>query len=98
MSQYLKDEFGDDNDYFERGIEYSIQNGMKIMPVNLGENLCIEIDFEDEVVSSSKTQSMVASSGKRPHEEMEILSMGSASGFDLGSCHEGELPEEMGVI
>ena len=38
-----------DSDYFEKAIEKSIKSGMKVMPVNLGKNLCIEIDFEEDL-------------------------------------------------
>ena len=38
-----------DNDYFEKAIEKSIKSGMQVMPVDLGKNLCIEIDFEEDL-------------------------------------------------
>ncbi len=38
-----------DQDYFEKGIEMSIAKGMKFLPVNITENLCIEIDFEEDL-------------------------------------------------
>ena len=43
------DENCNDSDYFEKAIEKSIKSGMKVMPVNLGKNLCIEIDFEEDL-------------------------------------------------
>lgn len=39
----------DDNDYFERGIEYAIEKGLKIYPVDVSDILCIEIDFTEDL-------------------------------------------------
>jgi choline kinase len=39
----------DDSDYFEKGLEYAISQGMKIRPIDVGERLCIEIDFVDDL-------------------------------------------------
>jgi choline kinase len=39
----------DDSDYFERGIEYAIEQGMKIYPVDVSDILCIEIDFTEDL-------------------------------------------------
>ena len=36
-------------DYFEKALEFSIQDGMKIMPVNINEYLCMEIDFQEDL-------------------------------------------------
>ena len=36
-------------DYFEKALEFSIQDGMKIMPVNINKYLCMEIDFLDDL-------------------------------------------------
>ena len=44
----------DDQDYFERALELSIQDGMKIMPVNINKYLCMEIDFEDDLEQINK--------------------------------------------
>ena len=44
----------DDQDYFERALELSIQDGMKIMPVNINKYLCMEIDFEDDLKQINK--------------------------------------------
>jgi len=38
-----------DNDYFERGIEMAIENGLKIYPVDISDILCIEIDFTEDL-------------------------------------------------
>ena len=39
----------DADDYFERGIEYSIENGMQIYPVDVSDVLCIEVDFTEDL-------------------------------------------------
>ena len=44
----------DDQDYFEEALELSIQDGMKIMPVNINKYLCMEIDFEDDLEQINK--------------------------------------------
>jgi len=41
-------------DYFEKALELSIQDGMKIMPVNINKYLCMEIDFEDDLAQINK--------------------------------------------
>ncbi len=43
-----------DQDYFEKALELSIQNGMKIMPVNINKYLCMEIDFGDDLEQINK--------------------------------------------
>ena len=44
----------DDQDYFEEALELSIQDGMKIMPVDINKYLCMEIDFEDDLEQINK--------------------------------------------
>jgi len=39
----------DAQDYFERGIEFAIEKGMKIYPVDVSNHLCMEIDFNDDL-------------------------------------------------
>jgi len=41
-------------DYFEKALELSIQDGMKIIPVNINKYLCMEIDFEDDLEQINK--------------------------------------------
>ena len=36
-------------DYFEKALEFSIQDGMKIIPVDINKYLCMEIDFLDDL-------------------------------------------------
>jgi len=36
-------------DYFEKALELSIQDGMKIIPVDINKYLCMEIDFLDDL-------------------------------------------------
>ncbi len=39
----------DNNDYFERGIEFAIKSGLKIYPVDVSDVLCIEVDFTEDL-------------------------------------------------
>lgn len=39
----------DEDDYFERGIEFAIEEGLKIFPVDVSDILCIEIDFTEDL-------------------------------------------------
>ena len=41
----------DNQDYFERGLELSIQGGMKILPEDISNYLCMEIDFQEDLSS-----------------------------------------------
>ncbi len=41
-------------DYFEKALELSIQDGMKIMPVDINKYLCMEIDFGDDLEQINK--------------------------------------------
>ena len=41
-------------DYFEKGIELSIQDGMKVFPVNISDYFCMEIDFVDDLKQINK--------------------------------------------
>ena len=44
----------DDNDYFERALEVSIEkDGFKIKPVDISEFNCIEIDFEEDLKNAN---------------------------------------------
>jgi CDP-glycerol glycerophosphotransferase len=39
-----------DQDYFERGLELAIANdGVQILPVDISEHGCVEVDFEDDL-------------------------------------------------
>ena len=44
----------DERDYFEKALELSIQDGMKIMPVDINKYLCMEIDSEDDLEQINK--------------------------------------------
>jgi len=44
----------DERDYFEKALELSIQDGMKIMPVDINKYLCMEIDFWDDLEQINK--------------------------------------------
>jgi CDP-glycerol glycerophosphotransferase len=40
----------DPQDYFERGIELAIaQDGLKVMPLDISEFPCIEVDFREDL-------------------------------------------------
>ena len=36
-------------DYFEKALELSIQDGMNVLPVDISDFLCMEIDFIDDL-------------------------------------------------
>ena len=38
-------------DYFEKALEFSIQDGMKILPVDINEYLCMEIDSQKDLTN-----------------------------------------------
>jgi len=44
----------DDNDYFERGIEFAIQKGLKIYPLDVSDILCIEVDFTEDLEKANR--------------------------------------------
>ena len=41
-------------DYFEKALELSIQDGMKIIPMDINKYLCMEIDFLDDLEQINK--------------------------------------------
>lgn len=44
-----------DNDYFERGIELAIENdGLKIIPVDISQFNCMEIDFQEDLDNANE--------------------------------------------
>ncbi|MFH1727514.1 MAG: phosphocholine cytidylyltransferase family protein [Pseudomonadota bacterium] len=44
----------DDNDYFEKAIEFSINNNMRFVPVDISEYRCIEIDFKEDYENAKR--------------------------------------------
>jgi len=44
----------DDDDYFERGLEFAIAEGMKVSPVDISDLLCIEIDFNEDLKNANE--------------------------------------------
>jgi L-glutamine-phosphate cytidylyltransferase len=44
----------EDDDYFEKGIEFAIEKGMKIYPVDVSDKLCIEVDFKEDLESANR--------------------------------------------
>lgn len=45
----------DDNDYFEKGMEFIIERGVRFKPVDISVHDCIEVDFEEDWISAQKT-------------------------------------------
>ena len=41
-------------DYFEKALELSIQDGMKIIPVDISDFLCMDIDFINDLDQINK--------------------------------------------
>jgi len=39
-----------DTDYFEKGIELAISHGLKIVPIDISDVICTEIDFEEDLM------------------------------------------------
>ncbi|MFC1591418.1 NTP transferase domain-containing protein [Thermodesulfobacteriota bacterium] len=44
----------DDNDYFEKAIEYAIREAMLFSPVDISDCKCIEVDFEADLKAAHK--------------------------------------------
>lgn len=42
------------NDYFEKGIEESIKEGLKVIPIVVGIDDCVEIDFPEDLAKANK--------------------------------------------
>ena len=42
------------DDYFERGIEFAIEEGLKIFPVDVSDVLCIEVDFTEDLAKANE--------------------------------------------
>jgi len=43
-----------DQDYFEKGIELAIQDGLEVSPIDISDLSCIEIDFPEDLDSVNK--------------------------------------------
>lgn len=37
------------HDYFERGLEFAIERGVKFLPIDIGARFCVEVDFEEDL-------------------------------------------------
>ena len=44
----------DDNDYFERALEFSIAQGVEFKAVDISAHRCIEVDFEEDLIKARK--------------------------------------------
>ncbi|CCO23585.1 NTP transferase domain-containing protein [Maridesulfovibrio hydrothermalis] len=45
----------EDQDYFEKGLEMIIQEGVKVRPMDISTHECIEVDFEEDWISAQQT-------------------------------------------
>ena len=52
LIKYLSD--CKDQDYFEKGLELAIQDGLKVSPIDISDLNCIEIDFPEDLDSANK--------------------------------------------
>jgi len=43
-----------DDDYFEKGIEFAIDKGLVIYPVDVSDKLCIEVDFKEDLENANR--------------------------------------------
>jgi len=44
----------ENDDYFERGLEFAIGKGLKIYPVDVSDVLCIEVDFTEDLEKANQ--------------------------------------------
>ena len=44
----------EDQDYFEKGLELAIQDGLEVSPIDISDLNCIEIDFPEDLDSANK--------------------------------------------
>ncbi len=44
----------EDNDYFERGLEFIIDKGAKIKPLDISSHFCMEVDFQGDLAEVNK--------------------------------------------
>ena len=44
----------EDQDYFEKGLEFAIQDGLEVSPIDISDLNCIEIDFPEDLDSVNK--------------------------------------------
>jgi len=47
LIKYLSD--CNDQDYFEKGLEMAIQDGLKVTPIDISDLNCIEVDFPEDL-------------------------------------------------
>ena len=52
LIKYLSD--CNDQDYFEKGLELAIQDGLKVTPIDISDLNCMEIDFPEDLDSANK--------------------------------------------
>lgn len=43
-----------DDDYFEKGIEMTLDEGVKFIPVDIKDNFCIEVDFPEDLQKAKR--------------------------------------------
>jgi choline kinase len=49
----------DDQDYFERGIELGVQDGLRFYPVDVSDLVCTEVDFAEDLARANKQLSQL---------------------------------------
>ena len=47
------------SDYFEKGIELAIDNGLKVKPIDISNFMCIEIDFIDDLILAKEQDILI---------------------------------------
>ena len=52
FKKYLSD--CDNDDYFEKGLELAIDNGLMVKPIDISNYMCIEIDFMDDLILANE--------------------------------------------
>lgn len=45
----------EDQDYFEKGLEFIIEEGANLKPIDVSEHACVEVDFEEDWQFAEKT-------------------------------------------
>ena len=45
----------EDQDYFEKGLEFIIEEGVNLKPVDVSDHACVEVDFEEDWKFAEKT-------------------------------------------
>lgn len=50
IKQFISDLKNCENtDYFEKGVEFAIERGVKFLPIDIKDNFCTEVDFQEDL-------------------------------------------------